>query len=196
MNLIDFFQKINEANDIIKNIKLPTKYTTEPKPKSIYLPCNIMANIMSYIPTPLDHHKKKLKSLNEDFEIIKYTEYTDHFETWRLSKPRRSTSFSYLTNTPLSNQWNKKIINKRLSIQRTEELETISPKLDRILTEWKTKKNIINNLVSKGIVIDSYSKREKKADFINSIKSDMIHKFIWPNLRNRSRTVEDFLYSL
>ena len=71
MTLTEFYQQINEANDIIKNIKLPNNYTTKPKPKPIYLPCNIMANIMSYLPTPLDNHKKKMKIVNEDFRHIK-----------------------------------------------------------------------------------------------------------------------------
>ena len=95
MNLTHFYEQLNEANDIIKNIKLPTEYTTKPKP-TFYLPSNVMANIMSYLPTPLDHHKKKMKIVNEDFKIVECTEhrYNPRFNyvKWALNAYETSQS--------------------------------------------------------------------------------------------------------
>ena len=193
MTITEFYNQLNEANDIIKNIKMPNDYTAKPKAKSFYLPCNIMANILSYLPSHLDHHKKKMKIVNEDFEIVKKYDYNDRCQIrgWRLL-------YSYHNyNELLISRWSKFIKHKRLSLEREKELETIIPKLDSVLTEWKSKKNIIYNLESWGIEIDSYTKREKKADFINSIKCDLKDKFIWPYFRiSTSRLVEEFLYSL
>jgi hypothetical protein len=78
-----------------------------------------MANILSYLPTLLDHHKKKMKIVNEDFNIIKeyyycYTSYDTGELYWyldykgnnrRLRKsPKRRTE--YLS---IKTKWDMKI---------------------------------------------------------------------------------------
>ena len=45
-------------------------------------PDEIFKNIMSYLPTPLDHHKKQMKMVNEDFEIIK--KYNTSYDTGKI----------------------------------------------------------------------------------------------------------------
>ena len=163
----------------------------DPKP-SFYLPSNIMANIMSYLPTPLDHHKKKMKIVNEDFEIIRDRgEYCDHFERWSL-RPRTYGRYDF----PLMYHWSNWINHERRSLEREKELIIIKPKLDRRIEEWKTKQNIIKNIEALGIEIDSYTKREKKEVMIHGIKKSLFNSFINPHIGDNVLETEDFLYSL
>ncbi len=196
----EFYKQLNEANNIIQNIKLPTNYTHKTpivnKPKGIYFPSEIMANIMSYIPTPLDYHKKKWKIVLEDYEIIKNKELANpHTYGWNLNdhqiNPRRKGKLG---------RWTRVYKNKSLNLQREKEMLTIKPKLDTFIRKLKTKKNIIKYLqVDVGFPIDSYTLREKKAEFIESVTKDLIHTFTYPHLCHYwhiKNNVNNFFYSL
>lgn len=196
MTLNTFYEQLNQANNIIKNIKMPNDYN-KPKllnSKEIYFPSDIMANILSYLPTPLDHHKKKMKFVNEDFDLIKSNEFwrNGSLYGWNLIPPCRSGTRNLLK------IWTQWIKDKRITLKREEELELIQPKLDIIINKLKTKKNIINYLESRGIEIDSYMKREKKDELIRQIKLHMRAVFKFPYLERNSirKPIEDFLYSL
>jgi hypothetical protein len=198
MTLNTFYEQLNQANNIINNIKMPNE-PSKPKllnSKEIYFPSDIMANILSYLPTPLDHHKKQMKIVREDFNIIRKRELRFNpmciYYRWNLNPPCRSGSRDLLK------IWTKWIKDKRITLKREEELELIQPKLDMCIKEWKTKKNIINFLESWGIEIDSYMKREKKDEMIRQIKTHIRAVFKCPYLERNSerKPIEDFLYSL
>ena len=196
--MMEFYEQINKANDIIKNIKMPNDYTAKPKAKSFYLPCNIMANILSYLPSHLDHHKKKMKIVNEDFDLIKSTEFgryrgmgygVSYSLSWNLHPsnfPLRGGKLKF---------WTGLIKDRRPVIKLKEDLKVISPKLDRLINELKTKKNIINFLESKNILCFDF-KHEKKAEMIESIKTHLKYHFKMSYLSSYAKTVQDFMYSL
>ncbi len=195
----EFYKQLNEANIIIENIKLPTNYIKSPlvkKSKCIYFPSEIMSNIMSYLPTPLDYHKKKWKIVLEDYEIIKNIELANPYTNgWNLkdheNNPRRRGKLG---------RWTRLYKNKSRSLQREKEMLTIKPKLDTFIRKLKTKKNIIKYLqVDVGFPIGSYTLREKKAEFIESVTKDMIFIFTHPHLHhswNIKNNVNNFFYSL
>jgi hypothetical protein len=199
MTINTFYEQLNQANNIIKNIKMPNE-ASKPKllnSKGIYFPSDVMANILSYLPTPLDHHKKQMKIVNEDFNIIinKELRFNPRLEfnpRWHLDSitiPFRGGKL---------NLWTKWIKDKRITLKREEQLELISPKLDRLINELKTKKNIINFLKSRNIPLSSYTYRLKKEEMIIQILTVLRCAFTCPNFYNYSerKPIEDLLYSL
>ena len=155
-----------------------------------YFPSDIMTHIISYLPTPLDNHKKRMKTVNEDFKIIERQYY--------FFNPYYMCNQWYYLNRLEARKWNLVILEERLKVKREKELTVVSRALNYYITEvLKTKKNIINNF-QHIVNFTKAHKREKKAQLIIGLRLHLEEVFKNPYQGNRvyNERIETFIYEL
>lgn len=171
MNLTHFYEQLNEANDIIKNIKLPTEYTTKPKPTPKPTPKPI------HTEADLNLFKKNMNIVNYGYLIIRksnYIEPEEGHEYWLL----HATKWNKNKNR-IFRKWNKTIKSITRINSNGNIYKSIEPKVDSLFKKLKTKKHILSYFAFNGIDIVNSRKKLKKDDMINQIKDDFKTEFIY-----------------